>query len=76
VSIQPRICLPADRYFRDSKNLQDRVPKDSAVLIYTPPLQIDPFDSTDPKPWRMFLLLGMKCIRKLFSAAVISSWIF
>jgi HSP20 family molecular chaperone IbpA len=24
----------------------------------------------------MFLLLGMKCIRKLFSAAVISSWIF
>ena len=25
---------------------------------------------------RMFLLLGMKCIRKLFSAAVISSWIF
>ena len=32
-----RICLPADRYFRDSKNLQI-VPKDSAVLIYTPPL--------------------------------------
>jgi hypothetical protein len=52
------------------------VPKDSAVLIYTPHLQIDPFDSMDPKPWRMFLLLGMKCIRKLFSAAVISSWIF
>jgi hypothetical protein len=52
------------------------VPKDSAVLIYTPPLQIDPFDSTDLKPWRMFLLKGMKCIIKLFSAAVISNWIF
>ena len=71
-----RICLPADRYFRDSK-ISKIAPKDSAVLIYTPPLaEIDPFDSTDPKPWRMFLLLGMKCIRKLFSAAVISSWIF
>jgi hypothetical protein len=45
-------------------------------LSIRPHLQIDPFDSTDPKPWRMFLLKGMKCIRKLFSAAVISSWIF
>ena len=24
------------------------VPKVSAVLIYTPPLAVDPFDSTDP----------------------------
>ena len=41
-----------------------------------PHLQIDSFDSTDLKPWRMFLLLGMECIRKLFSAAVISSGFF
>ena len=70
-----RICLPADRYFRDSKNLQDRaeIPQ---FLSIRPHLQIDPFDLTDPKPWRTFLLKGMKCIIKLSSAAVISSWIF
>ena len=71
-----RICLPTDRYFRDSENLQDRAKRFRSSYLYAPHLQIDPFDSTDPKPWRMFLLLGMKCIRKLFSAAVISSWIF
>ena len=70
-----RICLPADRYFRDSKNLQDRA-KNPQFLSIRLHLQIDLFDLTDPKPWRMFLLLGMKCIRKLFSVAVISSWIF
>ena len=70
-----RICLPADRYFRD-RIKSKIVPKDSAVLSIRPHLQIDPFVSTDPKPWRMFLLQGMKCIRKLLSAAVISSWIF
>jgi hypothetical protein len=39
--------LPADRYFRDSKNLQDRAK--AAVLIYTPPLVVKPirFNGTD-----------------------------
>ena len=33
--------------------------------LYAPTCRIDLFDSTDPKRWRMFLLLGMKCIRKM-----------
>ena len=52
------------------------VPKIPPFLSTRPHLQIDPFDSTDQKPWRMFPLRGMKCIIKLFSAAVISSWLF
>jgi hypothetical protein len=71
-----RICLPADRYFRDSKNLQDRAKRFRSSDLYAPHWQIDPSDSAVPKPWRMFLLKGMKCIIKLFSAAVISSWLF
>ena len=50
-----------------------KIPQFLSIRLH---LQIDLFNSTDPKPWRMFLLLGMKCIRKLFSVAVISSWIF
>jgi hypothetical protein len=43
-----RICLSADRYFRDSKNLQDCA-KDSAVLIYTPPLADRPIRFNGPE---------------------------
>ena len=42
------ICLSADRYFRDSKNLQI-VPKDSAILIYTPPLADGPIRFSGPE---------------------------
>jgi hypothetical protein len=52
------------------------VPKDSAVLIYTPPLADRSIRFNGPETVADVLLLGMKCIRKLFSAAVISSWIF
>jgi hypothetical protein len=31
-----RICLPADRYFRDSKNLQDRAKRFRSSYLYAP----------------------------------------
>ena len=42
-----RICLSADRYFRDSKNLQDRA-KGFRSLIYTPPLGDRPIRFNGP----------------------------
>jgi hypothetical protein len=51
----------------DSKNLQDRGQKIPQFLSIRRHLETDPFDSTDPKPWRMFLLLG----HEMYSQAVL-----
>jgi hypothetical protein len=52
------------------------VPKDSVVLIYTPPLADRPIRFNGSETVADVPVAGMKCTRKLFSAAVISSWIF